>query len=66
MRVKQGRNKKKSNTIIELVTYLDNWDIADEEELAGLYGYTLEELLTAWASWNAQQCEALGIRTEQP
>ena len=46
-------------------TYLDNWDIADEEELAGLYGYTLEELLTAWASWNAQQCEALGIRTEQ-
>ena len=47
-------------------TYLDNWDIVDEEELAGLYGYTLAELMTAWAAWNAEQCEKLGLRTELP
>lgn len=47
-------------------TYLDNWDVIEEEELAGLYGYTVAELLTAWAAWNAQQCAALGLRTEQP
>ena len=47
-------------------TYLDNWDMVDEEKLAGLYGYTLAELLTAWAAWNAQQYEALGLRTELP
>lgn len=46
--------------------YLDNWDIADEEELAGLYGYTVAELLSAWAAWNLEQCEALGLRTELP
>ena len=46
--------------------YLDNWDIVDEEELAGLYGYTLAELMTAWAAWNAEQCEKLGLRTELP
>ena len=46
--------------------YLDNWDITDEEELAGLYGYTLAELMTAWAAWNAEQCAALGLRAEQP
>ena len=44
--------------------YLDNWDIVDEEELAGLYGYTLAELMTAWSAWNVQQCEKLGLRTE--
>ena len=41
--------------------YLDNWDIIDEEELAGLYGYTLAELMTAWSAWNAEQCEKLGL-----
>ena len=46
--------------------YLDNWDIVDEEELAGLYGYTLAELMTAWSAWNAEQCEKLGLRTELP
>ena len=37
--------------------YLDNWDKTDEEELAGLYGFTVAELMTAWADWNAEQCE---------
>ena len=46
--------------------YLDNWDIVDEEELAGLYGYTLAELMTAWSAWNAEQCEKLGLWTELP
>lgn len=41
--------------------YLDNWDIVDEEELAGLYGYTLAELMTAWSAWNAEQCEKMGL-----
>ena len=46
--------------------YLDNWDMTDEEQLAGLYGYTVEELLNTWAAWNTEQCEKLGLRTEQP
>lgn len=46
--------------------YLDNWDLVDEDEMAGLYGYTVAELLTAWAAWNAEQCAALGLRTELP
>ena len=46
--------------------YLDNWDIVDEDKLAGLYGYTLEELMTAWSAWNSEQCAALGLRTELP
>ena len=46
--------------------YLDNWDLVDEEQLAGLYGYTVEELMNVWAAWNAQQCEALGLRRSQP
>ncbi len=46
--------------------YLDNWDLVDEEQLAGLYGYTVAELLIAWAAWNARQCEALGLRAQQP
>ena len=46
--------------------YLDNWDIVDEDKLAGLYGYTLAELLTAWSAWNAEQCEELGLGMERP
>jgi hypothetical protein len=46
--------------------YLDNWDIVDEDKLAGLYGYTLAELLTAWSAWNAEQCEELGLGLERP
>lgn len=46
--------------------YLDNWDIADETELAALYGYTVEELLTAWSAWNAEQYAALDISTDLP
>ena len=46
--------------------YLDNWDLVDEEQLAGLYGYTVAELLTTWSAWNARQCEALGLRAQQP
>ena len=41
--------------------YLDHWDILDEEELAGLYGCTVAELMTAWAAWNAEQCEKMGL-----
>ena len=41
--------------------YLDHWDILDEEELAGLYGCTVAELMTAWSTWNAEQCEKLGL-----
>ena len=47
-------------------TYLDNWDMVDEEKLAGLYGYSVAELLAAWSEWNAQQCAARGLRTELP
>lgn len=46
--------------------FLDNWDIRDEDELAALYGLTVPELLSAWAAWNAEQCAALGLRTELP
>ncbi len=46
--------------------YLDNWDMVDEEKLAGLYGFTLEELLNAWSAWNAEQCAKLGLRAELP
>ena len=46
--------------------YLDNWDVTEEEKLAGLYGYTVPELLAAWAAWNAEQCVALGLRPKQP
>ena len=46
--------------------YLDNWDIVDEDKLAGLYGYTLAELLTAWSAWNAEQCEELGLGMKRP
>lgn len=41
--------------------YLDHWDMVDEEELAGLYGCTVAELMTAWSAWNAEQCEKLGL-----
>ena len=41
--------------------YLDHWDMVDEEELAGLYGCTVAELMTAWSTWNAEQCEKLGL-----
>ena len=41
--------------------YLDHWDMVDEEELAGLYGCTVAELMTAWAAWNAEQCEKMGL-----
>ena len=41
--------------------YRDHWDILDEEELAGLYGCTVAELMTAWAAWNAEQCEKMGL-----
>ena len=46
--------------------YLDNWDVVDEDKLAGLYGFTVEELLVAWSAWNAEQCEKLGLRMELP
>ena len=46
--------------------YLDNWDVVEEDKLAELYGYTVEELLTVWSQWNAEQCAKLGIRMEQP
>ena len=46
--------------------YLDNWDIVDEDKLAGLYGYTLAELLTAGSAWNAEQCEELGLGMKRP
>ena len=46
--------------------YLDHWDMVDEDQLAGLYGYTLGELMTAWSDWNARQCAALGLRAELP
>ena len=46
--------------------YLDHWDVVDEDKLAGLYGFTVEELLVAWSAWNAEQCEKLGLRMERP
>ena len=46
--------------------YLDHWDVVVEDELAGLYGYTLAELMTAWSDWNTEQCVALGLSAEQP
>ena len=46
--------------------YLDNWDVVDEDKLAGLYGFTVEELLVAWIAWNAEQFEKLGLRMELP
>ena len=46
--------------------YLDHWDVVDEDKLAGLYGFTVEELLVAWSAWNAEQCEKLGLRMELP
>ena len=46
--------------------YLDNWDLVDEEQLAGFYGYTVAELLIVWSRWNAEQCAKLGIQMEQP
>ena len=61
--------------------FLDNWDVADEDKLAArflnsfdmlsypvtdAYEHLTQELLSAWAAWNAQQCEALGLRAELP
>ena len=43
--------------------FLDNWD-TPSDKVPALYGLAEEELLTAWSTWNAIQCEKLGIRME--
>lgn len=46
--------------------FLDSWDVTDEDELAARFGFTLSDLLLTWSAWNADQCAALGLRTELP